>query len=64
MTSAYIGALPKSVDHAFFVEPLDTVTITILAQHFTLEGPFTSPYNVPPERQLALYYARASESAG
>ena len=62
VTAAYVSALSKSVDHAFFVEPRDTVTIDLLAQQFTLEGPFSSPYNVSSYRQLMLYYAKARES--
>jgi 4-amino-4-deoxy-L-arabinose transferase-like glycosyltransferase len=61
-TPAYASGLSKSVDQAFFVEPFDTATVDLLKQYFTLEGPFTSPYNLPSYRQLNLYYARALTS--
>jgi len=59
LTHAYLGALSRYVDQVFFVEPYDTATVELLKQYFILEGPFTSPYNVPPYRQLLLYYAKA-----
>ena len=60
LTAAYANALSRGVDHAFFVEPYDENSVNLLAHYFTLEGPFESPYNVPSNRQLRLYYARAT----
>jgi len=60
LTPAYVNALSQSLDHAFFIEPYDSATVDELAARFTLDGPYTSPYNLPPYRQLWLYYTKAS----
>ncbi len=63
LTPEFFASLPRSVDHAFYVEPLDTATPPLLAQHFTLQPPAYSPFNVPREKQYVLYYA-ASDDGG
>jgi len=57
-----LAALPRSVDHLFFFEPLDIETLTLLQSTFksALEGPFFSPYNVAPERQFVMFTVRRS----
>ncbi len=57
--STYLSGLPPTLNHAFFLEPDDGATLALLQTQFTLEGPFASPYNVAPEKQLLLYFARA-----
>jgi 4-amino-4-deoxy-L-arabinose transferase-like glycosyltransferase len=52
-----LSRLPLYVDHAFFIEPQDLSTFLLLRQHFVLEGPQFSPWNVPMSRQFILYYA-------
>lgn len=52
-----LDSLPLYVSHAFFIEPGDLSTLHLLRQHFTLEGPQFSPWNVPMSRQFVLYYA-------
>jgi hypothetical protein len=64
LTPAYVSALSHNLDQAFFVEPFNTAAVDLLKQHFTLEGPFPSPYNVPSYRQLLLYFAKATAPAG
>jgi hypothetical protein len=64
VTPAYLSALSRGVDQAFFLEPFDTTTVNLLKQQFVLEGPFTSPYNLPTYRQLLLYYAKATGPQG
>jgi hypothetical protein len=44
-------------DHAFFIAPDDGETRERVAEFFRLLPPQFSPYNIPPENQLALYYA-------
>jgi hypothetical protein len=65
VTGAYLEGLPRGVDLAFFVEPGDTYTVELLRQYFALEGPFYSPYNSLPEKQLVLFYVhQSSEEPG
>jgi 4-amino-4-deoxy-L-arabinose transferase-like glycosyltransferase len=45
------------VDHAFFIAPEDSGTLTALRRYFDLLPPQFSPFNIPAENQLALYYA-------
>ena len=58
-TPEQIASLPRDRDHAFYVEPEDTRTVELLRQTFDLEPPQYSPFNVPADRQLVLYYASA-----
>ncbi|MFN8372555.1 MAG: hypothetical protein U0694_06725 [Anaerolineae bacterium] len=53
----YLEALPRDADHAFFFEANAVEDVALLRQYFDVEGPFYTPYNVPPEHQLILYYA-------
>jgi hypothetical protein len=57
LTHERIVGLPRDVDHAFFLEPEDTYSLDIIRQYFDLEPPQYSPFNVPADRQLVLYYA-------
>jgi hypothetical protein len=57
VTPEFLASLPRSVDHAFFVEPSDTTTPSLLAQHFMLQPPTQSPFNLPVQKQYILYYA-------
>jgi hypothetical protein len=52
-----LSRLALYVDHGFFIEPDDMNTLLLLRQHFRLEGPQFSPWNVPMGRQFILYYA-------
>lgn len=45
------------VDHAFFIAPEDTGTLATVRRYFDLLPPQFSPFNIPAENQLALYYA-------
>jgi hypothetical protein len=58
-----IAGLPREVDHAFFVEPDDIRTLSLLQVHFRLDGPYFSPYNVEPERQFVLFYVARDTGA-
>lgn len=53
----YLAGLPRNVDHAFFVERRDRRTPALLRQHFHLQTPAYTPYEVPDGRALILYYA-------
>ncbi|MBI5671116.1 MAG: glycosyltransferase family 39 protein [Chloroflexi bacterium] len=56
----YLASLIRGVDHAFFVEPTDAGTLTLLQEQFRLGVPHFSPFNVPRDRQLVLFYVRGS----
>ena len=64
VTDDYLYGLSRRIDHAFFVEPDDRRTPELLAQHFNLQPPQYSPFNVPRERQFTLYYAPRLWSPG
>jgi hypothetical protein len=57
--AAYLDSLPRSVDHAFYLEAADTPSLDLLRAHFDLLPPQTSPYRVPPDLQFVLHYAPA-----
>jgi hypothetical protein len=59
VTAEYLAALPRDVDHAFFVDANFPGVIEALRAAFPLDGPHFSPYNVPRFKQLALYYVKA-----
>lgn len=47
---------PDGVPLALFVNPQDVLTIVELGRMFDLPTPVFSPYNVPADRQYALFY--------
>jgi 4-amino-4-deoxy-L-arabinose transferase-like glycosyltransferase len=58
ITMAYLKALPCGVDHAFFIEATDLLTLYRLNQIFYLRSPqFTQNQAVPLHDRLVLYYA-------
>jgi 4-amino-4-deoxy-L-arabinose transferase-like glycosyltransferase len=60
LTDDVLDALPRDVDHAFFIDPDDHAVMARLQAHFALEPPQYSPFNVPQYRQFVLYYAPAA----
>jgi hypothetical protein len=57
ITPEYLLTLTPMHTYAFFIEPEDNDTYQMLAEYFDLVGPEFSPYDIPPERQMALYMA-------
>jgi hypothetical protein len=55
----WLWGLPRTVDHAFFLEPGDVITLDALRSYFALQAPAYTPYPVPPNRQFVLYYGPA-----
>ncbi len=56
-TSQYLDDLPRTVDHAFYILQGDQKTLHRLYYHFPrIEARGLSPYNVPVDKQLMLYY--------
>ena len=53
-----LAVLPRDVGYAFFVDPGDARVIGLLKQVFAVGDPRFSPdrYNVPPDKQFALFY--------
>jgi hypothetical protein len=64
VTPDYLLGLSRRIDHAFYVEPKDTLTPQTLAQYFTVQPPAYSPFNVPQDRQYVLYYVAGLWSPG
>ncbi|MBN1200720.1 MAG: glycosyltransferase family 39 protein [Anaerolineae bacterium] len=58
VTDRYLQGLARDVDHAFYVEPGDTITIIKLKRFFTVGQPLFSPYPIPPDEHFDLYYVR------
>ena len=63
ISEVYLAALPRSVDHAFFIAPDDPQTALTIASVFGAGALTGSPYDVPPEKMLWLYYLPAALSA-
>ncbi len=63
ITPAYLAALSPVADRAFFVEPNDGKTVTLLQQFFKLGVPQFSPYSVPKSRQMVLFWVEGREEA-
>jgi hypothetical protein len=63
MSEAYFPMLSRTVDHAFFVPPDDPHIATLIAGAFGAGLLYGSPYDVPPEKMLWLYYLPADPSA-
>jgi hypothetical protein len=61
-TEDYLGSLPRNVDHAFFIAPSDYASQQLIERYFVVEGPFLSPYPLPPNRMLWLYYASRNDN--
>jgi hypothetical protein len=57
INSTYISRLATGVDHAFFLTPNDTATLKTLQKFLILDGPYFSPYPMPPRTQYISYYA-------
>ncbi len=55
-----VANLPRVMDHAFFIAPDDARTLNLIQQFFVLSGPAFSPYDIPVDKQLVLYYAPAA----
>jgi 4-amino-4-deoxy-L-arabinose transferase-like glycosyltransferase len=56
----YLWSLPRTVDHAFFIEPGDQATRKLLELYFLLDPPAYTPHDIPQDKQFVLYYAPAS----
>jgi hypothetical protein len=57
----WVSTLPVGIDYAFYIMPDDRETWQLLSSHFYLEGPSYSPYGVPEDKELVLYYADSEE---
>ncbi len=64
-TPDYIAALPRNVDHAFYVSPFDESSVRLIEQNFLFGSPQFSPFpTVPWDRQFVLYYVAAADQPG
>lgn len=57
MIYSYIQRIPKHQDVAFFLMPEDTVSYYRLRNVFTLLPAQHTPYDIPEDKKLILYYA-------
>lgn len=62
LSAEYLSHLPRTVDHAFFLEPGDQDTLELLELYFLLDSPAYTSYDIPADKQFVLYYAPASPS--
>ncbi|PJF23324.1 MAG: hypothetical protein CUN56_01540 [Phototrophicales bacterium] len=63
--SAYLNALPLTIDHAFYIAPDDQLDIRLLQRRFPhIQGPFYTDFEASKEKGFALYYLPATEIAG
>lgn len=59
LTPEFLDSLPRDHDLAFFLPPEDVTSIDRLRRHFTLLPPQSTPYDIPENKKLVLYYAPA-----
>lgn len=59
VTPELLASLPRDVDNAFFIHPADQAGLILIRRYFDVDPPQWSPYNVPRDKQLVLYYAPA-----
>lgn len=53
----YIAQLPAYRHHAFFIEPEDLASFRVMRSYFTAVSASFSPYGIPHDKQLILYFA-------
>ena len=63
MSEVYFPMLVRTVDHAFFIPPDEPHIAALIAGAFGAGPLVGSPYNVPPEKMLWLYYLPADPAA-
>ena len=63
MSEVYFPMLARTVDHAFFIPPDEPHIAALIAGAFGAGPLVGSPYNVPPEKMLWLYYLPADPAA-
>jgi hypothetical protein len=54
-----IRELDQDTSYLFFVNREDTTTANLIRLERELEGPYFSPYNVPDDKEFAMYSAPA-----
>jgi hypothetical protein len=59
MTPQRLQEFPRNVDFAFFLARDDSATLERIRRYFFLLPPQETPYDVPKEKALVLYYAPA-----
>jgi 4-amino-4-deoxy-L-arabinose transferase-like glycosyltransferase len=63
LTATFLLGLPHTLDHAFYLLPNDYASLELIRRYFVVNGPFHSPYPLPPNREFVLYYAARAENA-
>jgi hypothetical protein len=54
---ALLRSWPRDAPYAFFIAPDDAATLARVRQHFALQAPRASPYNILPRHAYILYFA-------
>lgn len=63
LTREYLNELDTAVDHAFYIDPDNYLSVGLLNEYFYLTGPQGSPFaDVPLESAFFLYYAPSEVS--
>jgi 4-amino-4-deoxy-L-arabinose transferase-like glycosyltransferase len=53
----YLRIISRDRDNAFFLESTDMQSLELIREQFALGRPQGSPYELPPHRELVLFYA-------
>ncbi|MBL8162922.1 MAG: glycosyltransferase family 39 protein [Anaerolineae bacterium] len=53
--SGYTESLPTEFPAAFFLEPDDMLSLNLLRARFRLDGPYSSPFDIPAKKQYLMY---------
>ncbi len=56
-----LESLPRTDDYAFYLLPNDTASLNLIQLYFAVDGPFRSPYPLPPDREFWLYFVSAAK---
>lgn len=56
-TPEFLEGLPRTGDIAFYIAPENVAAVNLLRQYFALLPPQETPYDVPEDKKLILYYA-------
>lgn len=56
-TAEFLQSLPHTGDIAFYIAPENVAAVNLLRQHYALLPPQETPYEIPEDKKLILYYA-------
>jgi 4-amino-4-deoxy-L-arabinose transferase-like glycosyltransferase len=62
-TRETLALMDHETSYLFFVNREDSATPAMIRREFDIKGPYFSPYNVPDDKEYALYFAPVSPPA-